>query len=156
MRIEPWDNRVIGPAVIDTIATGSNTLSSKTERAQTAQEFASTIRETRFACGSMVLVSLNSPREKFWGEVLELAPAGVSLRGIELNCFEDFSRQVKAGDPVTPNAVFFPMHRIERNELDSPNGEIPSLQARFASQTGREFREVLQGRAPGRRSKAGA
>ena len=131
-------------------------MSSKAERAHPAHESASRTRETRFESGSMVLVSLNSPREKFWGEVLELAPAGVSLRGIELNCFEDFSRQVRAGDPVTPNAVFFPMHRIERIELDSPNGEIPSLQARFASQTGFEFREVLQGRAPGRRSKAGA
>lgn len=98
-----------------------------------------------FAPGSIVLVSLNSPREKFWGTVLELQPAGVSLRGIELNCFEDFSRQVKAGDPVTPNAVFFPMHRVERIELDSHNGDIPSLQARFASKTGREFLEILQG-----------
>src|SRR5207302_9545968 len=110
-------------------------MSSKPERAPNSESQTAT-----FAPGGIVLVSLNSPREKFWGEVLELAPAGVSLRGIELNCFEDFSRQVKAGDPVTPNAVFFPMHRIERIELDSPNG----LQARFASQSGFEFREVLQ------------
>ena len=88
-------------------------MSSKAERAHPAHESASSTSETRFACGSMVLVSLNTPREKFWGEVLELAPAGVSLRGIELNCFEDFSRQVKAGDPVTPNAVFFPMHSVD-------------------------------------------
>ena len=98
-----------------------------------------------FALGTIVLVSLNSPREKFWGMILELAPAGASLRGIELNCFEDFSRQVKAGDAVTPNAVFFPMHRVERIEVDSRNGEIPSLQERFASKTGHQFHEVLRG-----------
>src|SRR5579864_8589383 len=101
----------------------------------------------QFAAGSVVLVSLSNPREKFWGAILELAPAGVSLRGIELSCFEDFSRQVKAGDSVTPNAVFFPMHRVERIELDSPNGEIPSLQERFAGKTGCEFHDVLEGRA---------
>lgn len=100
-----------------------------------------------FVAGAVVLVSLSSPREKFWGTILELAPAGVSLRGIELSCFEDFSRQVKAGDSVTPNAVFFPMHRVERIELDSHNGEIPSLQERFAGKTGCEFHDVLDGRA---------
>ena len=116
---------------------------------------ASESQAAAFAPGSIVLVSLNSPREKFWGTVLELQPAGVSLRGIELNCFEDFSRQVKAGDSVTPNAVFFPMHRVERIELDSHNGEIPSLQARFASKTGCEFQEILQGSLPSPKAERG-
>lgn len=100
--------------------------------------------EAGFARGAIVLVSLNSPREKFWGMVLELASPGVSLRGIDLNSFEDFSRQVKAGEEVTPNAVFFPMHRVERIELDARNGEIPSLQSRFALKTGREYGEILR------------
>jgi len=124
-------------------------MSNKPERAPAPESQAAA-----FAPGSIVLVSLNSPREKFWGTVLELQPAGVSLRGIELNCFEDFSRQVKAGDPVTPNAVFFPMHRVERIELDSHNGDIPSLQARFASKTGREFQEILQGSVSSRKFQA--
>lgn len=94
--------------------------------------------------GSIVLVSLNSPREKFWGMILDLAPAGVSLRGIDLNSFEDFARLVKAGDSVTPNAVFFPMHRIERIELDTRNGDIPSLQGRFSAKTGLEFAHILR------------
>jgi hypothetical protein len=113
---------------------------------QRAREHSCCDEPAPFAAGSMVLVSLSAPREKFWGMILELAPAGVSLRGIELSCFEDFSRQVKAGEPVTPNAVFFPMHRVERIELDAHNGEIPSLQERFAGKTGCEFNDVLQGR----------
>jgi hypothetical protein len=117
----------------------------KGERAQ-ANQFGD--ESAPFVRGSMVLVSLSSPREKFWGTILELAPAGVSLRGIELSCFEDFSKQVKAGDSVTPNAVFFPMHRVERIELDAHNGDIPSLQERFAGKTGCEFHDVLQGRTP--------
>jgi hypothetical protein len=119
-------------------------------RPERARERDSGVEAAPFVAGSMVLVSLSSPREKFWGVILQLAPAGVSLRGIELSCFEDFSRQVKAGESVTPNAVFFPMHRVERIELDSHNGEIPSLQERFAGKTGCEFQDVLEGRAPHR------
>ena len=96
-----------------------------------------------FVTGAVVLVTLNSPREKFWGVILELAPAGVSLRGIDLNSFEDFVRLVKDAEPVTPAAVFFPMHRVERVEIDSRNGEIPSLCDRFQTKTGRDFLEFL-------------
>ena len=113
-------------------------MSSKPERAPNSES-----QGAAFAPGSIVLVSLNSPREKFWGMVLELQPAGVSLRGIELNCFEDFSRQVKAGDPVTPNAVFFPMHRVERMELDTRDGDIPSMQERFEGKSGSTFRKMF-------------
>ena len=98
-----------------------------------------------FARGSVVLVSLSAPREKFWGAILDLNPAGVSLRGIDLNCFEDFARQVRAGEPATANAVFFPMHRVERIELDARNGDIPSLQGRFLQKSGCDFQELLAG-----------
>jgi hypothetical protein len=101
-----------------------------------------------FASNAVVLVTLNAPREKFWGAILNLAPAGVSVRGIDLNSFEDFIRQVKAGDLVTPNAVFFPMHRIERIELDLHNGDIPSLQERFQTKTGFEFSQLVREFSP--------
>ena len=94
---------------------------------------------SEFSAGAIVLVSLNTPREKFWGAILAISAAGVSLRGIDLQSFEDFMRQVKAGDEVTPSAVFFPMHRIERIELDQRNGDIPSMQERFENKTGQSF-----------------
>jgi hypothetical protein len=97
-----------------------------------------------FASHAIVLVTLNSPREKFWGAILNLASPGISLRGIDLNSMEDFIRQVKAGDMVTPNAVFFPMHRIEKIELDLRNGDIPSLQERFQTKTGFAFSDLLR------------
>ncbi|HWC20291.1 MAG TPA: hypothetical protein VG498_24965 [Terriglobales bacterium] len=93
-----------------------------------------------FAPGSVVIVTLNMPREKFWGTMLALTPAGASLRGIDLNSLDDFARQVREGDAVTANIVFFPMHRIERIESDDRNGEIPSLQERFETKAGRPFR----------------
>lgn len=92
-----------------------------------------------FAENSVVLVTLNSPREKYWGSVIAISSAGVSLRGIDLHSFEDFARQVKNGEEVQPNSVFFPMHRVERMELDVRNGEIPSMTERFAGKAGREF-----------------
>jgi len=96
-----------------------------------------------FVAGALVLVTLNSPREKFWGAILELAPAGLSVRGIELNSFEDVATMVKAGELVTPAAVFFPMHRVERVDLDARSGEIPSLAERFLSKTGHDFAGLL-------------
>lgn len=92
-----------------------------------------------FAENSVVLVSLNNPREKYWGIIIAITPAGISLRGIDLHSFDDFARQVKSGEEVQPNSVFFPMHRVERMELDARNGEIPSMQERFANKSGREF-----------------
>lgn len=96
-----------------------------------------------FRVRALVLVTLNMPREKFWGAILGLSTAGLSIRGIDLNSFEDFAAQIRAGEPVSAAAVFFPMHRIERVELDTRNGDIPSLGDRFHSKTGRDFAEFL-------------
>ena len=90
-----------------------------------------------FAPGALVLVTLSTPREKFWGVLLEVSPAGVSLRGLDLNSFEDFVHLVRAGEPASPAAVFFPMHRVERMEADEHSGDIPSLKERFQEKTGR-------------------
>ena len=96
-----------------------------------------------FAENSVVLVTLNSPREKYWGSIIAISASGVSLRGIDLHSFEDFARQVKNGEEVQPNSVFFPMHRVERMELDVRNGEIPSMTERFAGKAGREFASLF-------------
>jgi hypothetical protein len=96
-----------------------------------------------FAEHSVVMVTLNSPREKYWGSIIAISAAGISLRGIDLHSFEDFARQVKNGEEVQPNSVFFPMHRVERVELDNRNGDIPSMQERFASKAGREFATLV-------------
>jgi hypothetical protein len=84
----------------------------------------------------MVVVTLGNPRDKFWGMVLALGAEGLSLSGIELASFEDLVLMVKEGESYTPAVVFFPMHRIERIELDLPDGNLPSLSQRFSLQTG--------------------
>lgn len=100
-----------------------------------------------FSRGAVVIVTLCNPREKFWGMILTLATEGLSLSGVELASFEDLAVMVKEGEPFTPAVVFFPMHRIERVELDLPDGSLPSLSQRFESKTGLEPSAVLG--APG-------
>jgi hypothetical protein len=88
--------------------------------------------------GGIVIATLSNPREKFWGMILALAPEGLSLSGAELASFEDLTLMVRDGEPFTPAVLFFPMHRIERVELDLPDGNLPSLSQRFFAKTGLE------------------
>lgn len=96
-----------------------------------------------FAPGTIVLVTLNNPREKFWGAIVELVAAGLSIRGLDLNCFEDSASMLHGGETFEPSLVFFPMQRVERIELDAPAPGIPSLRQRFASKTGINPEEFL-------------
>ena len=91
----------------------------------------------------MVIVTLGNPREKVWGSLLSLRTEGLNLCGIELASFEDLVSMVKDGEPFSPGVVFFPMHRVERMELDLPDGGIPSLTQRFTSITGLDAAELL-------------
>jgi hypothetical protein len=94
----------------------------------------------------MVVVTLGNPRDKFWGMILALAAEGLSIAGIELASFEDLVVMVKDGESFTPAVVFFPMHRIERIELDLPDGSLPSLSQRFSAKTGLDPATVLGSR----------
>lgn len=96
-----------------------------------------------FHSGTMVVAPLGNPREKFWGAVLSLASEGLSLCGVEISSFEDLVRKVKEEEPFTASVIFFPMHRVERIELDLPDGSIPSLSQRFTSKTGLAPADVL-------------
>ena len=107
-----------------------------------------------------MIVTLSNPREKFWGMILALKPEGLSLSGAELASIEDITLMVKNGEPFTPAVAFFPMHRIERVELDSPIGNLPSLSQRFRDKTGLKPSIALApepdktSRAPARASRA--
>jgi len=94
---------------------------------------------------SIVIVSLGSPKEKIWGQLLELDARGVTVRGIELNSFDDFVRQIVAREEcsVGMTEVFYHMHRVERVALDESSGSIPSLSERFRSLVGLSIQEYL-------------
>ena len=96
-----------------------------------------------FRQGALVIVTLAGPREKFWGAILHLSAEGVSLRGVDIASFDNLASQIKNGEPFTSGVVFFPMHRVERMELDLPEGNILSLAQRFAEKTGQDPAPIL-------------
>lgn len=95
---------------------------------------------------SVVIVSLHTPREKVWGEMVSLNTAGVTLRGVDLNSFDDFVYQVlhPEGDRVGLPTLFFPMQRVERILLDERSGSIPSFSDIFERKVGRSLKEYLE------------
>lgn len=94
---------------------------------------------------SIVVVSLHSPKEKIWGELLVINLAGITMRGVDLNSFDHFVRQINEpeGERVGLPTVFFPMTRVERVALDEPSGSIPSMDELFARKVGRSLAEYL-------------
>jgi hypothetical protein len=101
------------------------------------------MRGHEFDPGSPVLLTLHSPRQKYFGVLLKLAAAGVELRGVPLESLEDLARQIKNGDRAGASTLFFPMHRVEQMEIDAAVGELPSLGDSFAAQAGRSVKEVF-------------
>lgn len=94
---------------------------------------------------SVVVVSLHSPKERLWGELLEISTAGVTMRGIDLSGFDDFVRQIlhPEEDRIGLPTLFFPMLRIERVAMDEPHGSIPSLAETFEKKVGRSLGDYL-------------
>jgi hypothetical protein len=86
-----------------------------------------------------------NPREKIWGVLVSLRPEGVTLRGISLELFDDFLRQVlqKVETQVTMMTAFYPMHRVERIAHDEPSAGIPSLADTFREKVGLSVLEYL-------------
>jgi len=94
---------------------------------------------------NIVIVSLHSPKEKVWGQLLQLESKGVTVRGIELDSFDDFVQQIIDQEETTVGmtTVFFPMHRVERIAVDEPSGSIPSLAERFHRKVRLTIQEYL-------------
>lgn len=100
--------------------------------------------------GSIVVVSLHSPKEKIWGQLLNVTSAGVTVKGLDLNSFESWLNQLGPEDQSGLTTVFYPLYRIERIALDEIEGDIPSLEERFRQRTGKYLKEFLSGKRKGR------
>jgi hypothetical protein len=91
-----------------------------------------------------VIVYLHSPREKLWGVLRDLTVAGVYLRGIDLNTFDDWTQMIVRGEKnIGLTNVFLPMWRIERITLDETVDDIPSLAETFFARVGLTIDEYL-------------
>ena len=86
---------------------------------------------------SPILLTLQQPKERMWGILLSLNVTGISLRGIDLNSFDDWARAVaNSEETIGLSTVFYPMHRVERIALDEASGEIESFAEQFVSRVG--------------------
>jgi hypothetical protein len=95
--------------------------------------------------GTYVLVHLTNPREKFWGLLKDESTSGITVRGLSLEAFEGWVREVARKAPLSahPSTVFFPMHRIDRIFADETAGEVVSFADRFRQQVGEDARYHL-------------
>jgi hypothetical protein len=95
--------------------------------------------------GTLVLVHLVSPKEKYWGVLQALEPAGLTMRGIAVELFDDWARQHRTGGEPELGLVrmFVPLHRIEKVFEDSRVGSVMSYAERFFEMVGRDVREVV-------------
>lgn len=94
--------------------------------------------------GDAILLMLHSPREKCWGILDEISAAGVFLRGLDLNAFDDWTRALVHDEPfIGFGSLFFPMWRVERIAKDEPAGGVPSLLQQAEQRTGRSLAELM-------------
>jgi len=97
---------------------------------------------SRIEAGAAVVIVLHSPREKCWGVLDEINAAGVFLRGLDLNAFDDWTQAVARDEPfIGLTDLFFPMWRVERVARDEAAGGVPSLAEQFEKRTGRRVQE---------------
>ncbi len=97
------------------------------------------------AVGVPVVLYLHNPKEKIWGVLLGLDPAGIVVRGVDLVVFDDWMRQEAHGDDplIGPSTLFYPMNRVERMERDESYGPVVGYADRFAREVGRTVDEAL-------------
>ena len=95
---------------------------------------------------SIVVVSLQSPKERFFGRLVEISGPGVTVRGIDLNAFDDWMNHIKFREEsgVQPTTIFFPLHRVEKIILDEGIGAIPSLSDTFLTKVGVSVEDHLE------------
>ncbi len=95
--------------------------------------------------GTAIVVVLQEPREKIWGVMREINSAGVFVKGLDLNSFEDLVQATANNAPFYGmGEYFFPMWRIERITNDDDDGDIPSMQEQFEQRTGLNISDFFE------------
>jgi hypothetical protein len=94
---------------------------------------------------SLVIVNLVNPKEKFFGVLRALSAAGVTMRAVNLDSFDDWIHQIARADEqdIELITMFVPLFRVERIFLDEPAGAIKSYAQRFEDVVGRSVNDYL-------------
>ena len=98
----------------------------------------------RFTTRSSVILNLQNPREKIWGILISVNSFGVTIHGIDINSFDDWSRSVAAGtETIGLTTMFVPMLRVEKVMLDESAGSYKALSQQFLERVGISVHEYL-------------
>ena len=98
-----------------------------------------------FEKDALVIVNLVNPKEKFFGVLRSVSAAGVTMRAVNLDSFEDWMHQIaREEDPdIEMITMFVPLFRVERIFLDEAAGTVKSYGQRFQAVVGRTVAEHL-------------
>lgn len=98
-----------------------------------------------FDKNALVIVNLVNPKEKFFGVLRALSAAGVTMRAVNLDSFDDWMHQIAREEEqdIEMITMFVPLFRVERIFLDEPAGAVQSYSQRFASVVGHSVAEHL-------------
>ena len=96
-----------------------------------------------FERGALVILNLVNPKEKFFGILTALSPAGVTVRAINLDSFDDWIHQIARDEEPDLDlmTMFVPLFRVERIFLDEASGSIKSYSQRFREVVGKTLPE---------------
>jgi hypothetical protein len=95
--------------------------------------------------GNTVVIYLQNPREKVWGQLCDISTAGISVYGIDLAAFEDWMRSLSTGENgIGLTSTFIPMWRVERIILDRSVGGIPGLEDQVINRTGLSLGQLIE------------
>lgn len=101
-----------------------------------------------FEPSSLILLNLVNPREKFFGVLAALSAAGVTVKAVNLDSFDDWIRQLARDDEdertIDLVTMFVPLFRVERIFLDEPAGAIRSFGQRFEDVVGMTVQQYLR------------
>ena len=87
--------------------------------------------------GESIIIILQNPREKIFGVLQEISAAGVFVRGIDLEYFDEWMTAIKNEEPFLPmQDSFYPMWRVERISKDETSDVMPSMAEQFEERTG--------------------
>ena len=95
--------------------------------------------------GNTVVIYLQNPREKVWGQLCDISQAGVSINGIDLAAFEDWLRSLSTGENgIGLTSTFIPMWRVERIILDRSVAGVPGLEDQVINRTGLSLSQLIE------------
>ena len=98
-----------------------------------------------FEPNALLILNLVNPKEKFFGVLRSLSAAGVTMRAINLDSFDDWIHQIVRAEEsdIEMITMFVPLFRVERVFLDEPAGAIRSYSQRFEDVVGRSIQDYL-------------